>query len=101
MMQDLSGKVAVVTGGASGIGRAMAERFAAEGMSLVLADIEEPALELASKELEAAGTPVLGVPTDVAQAVSVDSLAAAALERFGAVHVVCNNAGVAGHGAPM
>jgi NAD(P)-dependent dehydrogenase (short-subunit alcohol dehydrogenase family) len=101
MMQDLHGKVAVVTGGASGIGRAMAARFAREGMQLVLADIEEPALELAAKEFSESGATVLAVPTDVSDAESVEALAAAARDRFGTVHVVCNNAGVAGHGASI
>jgi NAD(P)-dependent dehydrogenase (short-subunit alcohol dehydrogenase family) len=100
MMQDLNGKVAVVTGGASGIGRAMAERFAAEGMSLVLADVEEAALDLAAKELGEGGAQVLAVPTDVSQSAEVEALAAAARQRFGTVHVVCNNAGVGGHGYP-
>jgi NAD(P)-dependent dehydrogenase (short-subunit alcohol dehydrogenase family) len=98
VLEDLKGKVAVVTGGASGIGRAMAERFAAEGMKLVLADVEEAALDIAAKELSEGGTDVLAVPTDVAQADAVEALAAAARGRFGTVHVVCNNAGVGGHG---
>ena len=93
-MREFRDRVAVVTGGASGIGRALARRFAGEGMKLVLADIEEPALEAAVKEFEAAGTETLGVVTDVRQAESVDALARQTLERFGAVHIVCNNAGV-------
>jgi len=97
-MQDLRGKVAVVTGSASGIGFAMAARFAREGMKLVLADIEKAALEQAAGRLSAGGSEVLAVPTDVADADAMDSLAAEALARFGAVHVVCNNAGVAGGG---
>jgi NAD(P)-dependent dehydrogenase (short-subunit alcohol dehydrogenase family) len=100
MMQDLQGKVALVTGGASGIGRAMAERFAREGMSLVLADVEEAALDLAAKELSEGGAQVIAVPTDVSQAGSVEALGEAARQRFGTVHVVCNNAGVGGHGYP-
>lgn len=99
-MEELEGKVAVVTGGASGIGRAMADRFAAEGMKLVLADVEEAALAAAAKELADGGATVAAVPTDVSQQVSVDALAARTLEEFGGVHVVCNNAGVGGHGAP-
>jgi NAD(P)-dependent dehydrogenase (short-subunit alcohol dehydrogenase family) len=87
--------VAVVTGAASGIGLAMARRFGDEGMSVVLADVEKPALERATKELAAQGRRVLGVPCDVRSQESVDALAEAALEEFGAVHVVCNNAGVA------
>ena len=97
-MDELGGKVAVVTGGASGIGFAMAERFATEGMNVVVADIEEGALDAAVKTLAEHGADVIGVPTDVADAPSVSALADAALERFGAIHVVCNNAGVGGHG---
>ncbi len=95
-MKDFSGKVAVITGGASGIGLSMAKRFAAEGMRLVLADIEEPVLEEAVEELKRSGADVLGVPTDVADHASVVRLHDKTLESFGAVHVVCNNAGVVG-----
>ncbi len=95
-MKEFSGKVAVVTGGASGIGLAMARRFAGAGMRLVLADIEEPVLEAAVAELADGGAEVVGVPTDVADHASVVALREATLERFGAVHVVCNNAGVVG-----
>jgi NAD(P)-dependent dehydrogenase (short-subunit alcohol dehydrogenase family) len=97
-VDDLRGKVAVVTGGASGIGRALADRFAAEGMSLVVADIEEAALDAAAKELADGGADVLVVPTDVSSQESVDELARATFDRFGTAHVVCNNAGVGGHG---
>jgi NAD(P)-dependent dehydrogenase (short-subunit alcohol dehydrogenase family) len=97
-MRQFSGKVAVVTGGASGIGRAMADRFAAEGMALVLADIEEEPLDQAVKELAEAGAKVLGVRTDVAEVADVQAVAERALGEFGAVHLVCNNAGVAGTG---
>src|SRR5438309_1174965 len=97
-METLTGRVAVVTGAASGIGRAMAERFAGEGMKLVLADIEDGALGVAEKEIAATGVEVLSVRTDVSDGASMDALAAAALDRFGAVHVVCNNAGVGGGG---
>jgi NAD(P)-dependent dehydrogenase (short-subunit alcohol dehydrogenase family) len=97
-MEDLRDKVAVITGGASGIGYAMAERFAAEGMKLVLADVEEPALDAATKSLLDQGAEVLSVPTDVSDAQAVEALGAAALERFGSYHVVCNNAGVGGRG---
>jgi NAD(P)-dependent dehydrogenase (short-subunit alcohol dehydrogenase family) len=74
----------------------MATRFAAEGMAVVLADIEEAALDAAASTVGGAGHDVLAVPTDVSQAASVDALADAAFSRFGAVHVVCNNAGVTG-----
>jgi NAD(P)-dependent dehydrogenase (short-subunit alcohol dehydrogenase family) len=92
-MEDVRGKVAVVTGGASGIGRALATRFAADGMNVVIADIEEGPLRATADELG-----VYGVLTDVTDATSVAALADATLERFGAVHVVCNNAGVGGGG---
>jgi NAD(P)-dependent dehydrogenase (short-subunit alcohol dehydrogenase family) len=95
-MQDLEGKVAVVTGGASGIGLALARRFAGERMRVVLADVERDALDKATAELADAfgADDVLGVLTDVRDDEAVDALAAAAFERFGTVHVLCNNAGV-------
>jgi NAD(P)-dependent dehydrogenase (short-subunit alcohol dehydrogenase family) len=95
-MQDLSGKTAVVTGAASGIGRAMAERFAAAGMNIVLADIEAPRLEEAEAAVQAAGVEALVVPTDVSDPDAVDRLRDDAVGRFGRVHLVCNNAGVSG-----
>lgn len=94
-MQDLQGKVAVITGGASGIGRAMGERFLAEGMKVVLADIDAAKLASTVAELRAAGGSVMGVPTDVSKLESVEALRDATLAEHGAVHVVCNNAGVA------
>jgi NAD(P)-dependent dehydrogenase (short-subunit alcohol dehydrogenase family) len=94
-MQELHGKVAVITGGASGIGFATAERLAAEGMKIVIADVEPGALEAAVKKLESGGAAVLGVRTDVSKADEVERLAQKTLERFGSVHVVFNNAGVA------
>ena len=93
-MRELRDKVAVVTGAASGIGRAMVDRFAAEGMRVVLADVEAPALEQAAEEVAARGARVLAVPTDVSNAEAVEILAARTLETFGAVHLLCNNAGV-------
>jgi NAD(P)-dependent dehydrogenase (short-subunit alcohol dehydrogenase family) len=94
-MRHLAGKVAVVTGAASGIGRALVDRFARAGMKLVLADVEETALAAAAGELAAAGAEVLAVPTDVSRAEDVDALARRTYEHFGAAHVLCNNAGVA------
>jgi NAD(P)-dependent dehydrogenase (short-subunit alcohol dehydrogenase family) len=98
-MQDLTGKTAVITGAASGMGRAFAERFATAGMNVVLADIEAPRLDEAVAEVQRRGVDAIGVPTDVSDADAVDRLRDAALERFGRVHVVCNNAGVAGSSA--
>ncbi len=99
-MKDFKDKVAVVTGAASGIGFAMAQRFAAAGMQVVVADVEEAALESAAKALRAAGANVFPAVVDVSQAAEVERLAAEACARFGAVHILCNNAGVAGGGAP-
>ncbi|MEX2205618.1 MAG: SDR family NAD(P)-dependent oxidoreductase [Myxococcota bacterium] len=94
-MKQFRDRVAVVTGGASGIGFATAERLAAEGMKIVIADIEPGALEAAVKKLETGGAAVLGVRTDVSKAEEVERLAQKTLERFGGVHVLFNNAGVA------
>jgi len=95
-MEHFSDKVAVVTGAASGIGRALVERCVAEGMRVVLADIEQAALEAAVGELRSAGHSVVGVRTDVSDADSVEALAQRAFDEFGAVHLLCNNAGVFG-----
>lgn len=95
-MRDFEGKVAVVTGGASGIGLAMATRFAQEGMKVVLGDVEQPALEAAVTRLRQQEFDVLGVVTDVSSLPSVENLAREAIERFGKVNVLCNNAGVGG-----
>jgi len=100
-MQELQGRVAVVTGGASGIGLATAHAFAAAGMRLVLADVEQGALAEAEATLKATGTDVLAVRTDVASAASVDELADAAFSTFGNVHVLFNNAGVAATAATL
>src|SRR5262245_15405519 len=94
-MRDLAGKVAVLTGAASGLGRALTDRFARAGMKIVLADVEEGALTAAAGELTAAGATTLAVRTDVSRQDDVEALARRAYEQFGAVHVVCNNAGVA------
>ena len=97
-MQDLNGKVAVVTGGASGIGRAMADRFAAAGMKLVLADIERAPLEAAAKEIREGGTEVVASLTDVTDESAIEALLETTLDAYGTAHVVCNNAGVAAGG---
>lgn len=93
-MKDFQDKVAVVTGAASGIGRALAGKSAQEGMKVVLADIEESALKQAEEELKARGAQVLAVRTDVSQATEVESLAQLAFATYGAVHLLFNNAGV-------
>lgn len=97
-MKEFGGKVAVVTGGASGIGLAMARRFGAEGMKVVLADVEAQALERAVADLAATGVDVMGVPTDVSDERSVAALRDQALSSHGKVHILCNNAGVGGGG---
>jgi NAD(P)-dependent dehydrogenase (short-subunit alcohol dehydrogenase family) len=94
-MEQLKDKVAVITGGASGIGFATAQALAREGTKLVLADIEQSALDKAVASLANAGAQVIGCQTDVGDRVAVEALADAAWSRFGAVHVVFNNAGVA------
>jgi NAD(P)-dependent dehydrogenase (short-subunit alcohol dehydrogenase family) len=100
-VKDFEGKVAVVTGAASGIGRALAERFAVEKMKVVVADIEEEPLRRAASEMEALGADVVAVRTDVSRAEDVEALARTAEEAFGAVHVLCNNAGVGGRLGPL
>lgn len=99
-MDELSGKVAVVTGGASGIGRAMVDRVAAEGMRIVIGDIEEGALAATVDELRATGAEAIGVVVDVADPESMQALADEAAEVFGGWDLVCLNAGV-GAGGPM
>lgn len=93
-MQEFNGRVAVVTGAASGIGRSLARRFAELGMKCVLADIQADALREVERELAARGASVVSRRTDVSRADEVAALAATALEAFGRIHVVCNNAGV-------
>lgn len=97
-MDDFEGKVAVVTGAASGIGRAMADAFVAEGMKVVLADVESAPLEAAATELREAGGDVFAVIADVREPAEVDRIGAAAMDVFGGLHVACNNAGVSGGG---
>src|SRR5262245_37947255 len=99
-MKDVRGRVAVITGAASGIGRGMAESFAAAGLKLVLADVDADRLGQVARELEKTGAEVEPVKTDVSRQHEVDELARRALDSFGAVHVVCNNAGVAHGGIP-
>jgi NAD(P)-dependent dehydrogenase (short-subunit alcohol dehydrogenase family) len=94
-MDPFRGRVAVVTGGAGGIGGAMARAFAARGARLVLADLDEAALARAEQEHRARGAEVLSVPTDVTKRDQVEALAGATYDRFGAAHVLCNNAGIA------
>src|SRR5215469_3259573 len=93
-MQELAGKTAFVTGGASGIGFALGRAFAEAGMKVMLADIETDALAAAVKSLHNFGPDVRGVPCDVADPVSVEHAAKTSYDAFGNVHVVCNNAGV-------
>jgi NAD(P)-dependent dehydrogenase (short-subunit alcohol dehydrogenase family) len=99
-MRELQGKVAVVTGAGSGIGLALAGRFAAEGMHVVLADVDEVRLRAVEADLGERGAQVLPVHCDVSAEESMQELARRTLERFGAAHVLCNNAGVAGVGDP-
>ena len=100
-MQGFTNKVAVVTGAASGIGKAMAQRFAAEGMRLVLGDIEhEPLLQI-TEQLRAAGSHVISERVDVSKADDLETLATRAYDEFGAVHLLCNNAGVLPPGSPV
>jgi NAD(P)-dependent dehydrogenase (short-subunit alcohol dehydrogenase family) len=93
-MKEFKGKVAVVTGAASGIGYGIAERCAQEGMRVVLADVEESALAQAEQELRATGATVIAVQIDVSKASDIEVLAQKTLNAFGAVHLLINNAGV-------
>ena len=93
-MDDFRDRVAVITGGGGGIGAALADAFAARGARIVLADLDEAALARVAERLTRSGATVLAVPTDVTHLASVRALADATERRFGAVHIVCNNAGV-------
>jgi NAD(P)-dependent dehydrogenase (short-subunit alcohol dehydrogenase family) len=93
-MKDFKDKTAVITGGASGIGRAMGELFLAKGMNVVLADVEQKALDTTVAALKSGGGRCIGVLTDVSKGDEVQALADAALAEFGAIHIACNNAGV-------
>ena len=99
-MKEFRGKVAVITGAASGIGRALAERCVSEGMKVVLADVDEASLTRAETELKHGGGTVVGVRTDVSKQSDVEQLARKTLDTFGQVHLLFNNAGVAAGGAP-
>ena len=97
-MENLNGKVGVVTGAASGIGRSMAERFCKEGMAVMLADIEEESLNIAVDQIVADGGKAIGVVTDVSSKEAVENLANETIKNYGAVHVLHNNAGVVAAG---
>jgi NAD(P)-dependent dehydrogenase (short-subunit alcohol dehydrogenase family) len=99
-VRDLAGKVAVVTGGASGIGRGIAEALLDEGARVVIADIEEPVLDATVAELGGRGE-VVGIRTDVSDAESVEVLADAVFDRYGACHLLFNNAGVTSGGGGL
>ena len=93
-MKEFKDRTAVVTGAASGIGRAMVASFLDAGMKVVLADIEEEKLENAVNSFKESGGNVFGVPMDVSDPEQVQALAQKTLEKFGAIHVLCNNAGI-------
>lgn len=95
-MEELAGRTAVVTGGASGIGRAMARRFASAGMNVVVADVDAAELDLVVREIRHQGGAAIGAPTDVTEEADLHALAELAQEHFGPVHVLCNNAGIGG-----
>jgi NAD(P)-dependent dehydrogenase (short-subunit alcohol dehydrogenase family) len=99
-MKDLAGKTAVITGGASGIGLALAHRLAAEKMKLVLVDIEQGPLDAAAKGLSTAGAEVLALRADVSKAADMERVASETFARFGTAHVIVNNAGVGGGTGP-
>ncbi len=94
-MRDFEGRCAVITGGGGLLGRGLATVFARAGMNIVVADIDEEAAAVTAAEVEAIGTRAVAVKTDVTEPDSVESLADRAYEQFGAVHVLCNNAGAA------
>jgi NAD(P)-dependent dehydrogenase (short-subunit alcohol dehydrogenase family) len=100
-MRNLEGRTAVVTGAASGIGLGLARAFAREGMAVVLSDIRGDRLDQALEEVRALGPRAIAVPADVSDRAAVRALAEAAVREFGAIHVACNNAGVAIHGKPV
>jgi NAD(P)-dependent dehydrogenase (short-subunit alcohol dehydrogenase family) len=93
-MHDVVGKVAIVTGSGQGIGRALVEKFCSEGMKAVVADVVPELVDRTTADLRARGYDVLGVATDVTDLASVDALRDAALDAYGAIHLLCNNAGI-------
>ncbi len=97
-MKDLNGKVAVITGGASGLGKAFAEKFGSAGMKLALADVEVPVLEETVANLRSTGIDAIGIPCDVSDAESVKNFSDSVFSEFGAAHLLCLNAGVAATG---
>jgi len=98
-MRDVTGKTAFITGGASGMGLAMARSFAAAGMKVAISDIEQAALDTVQAEFESSNAEFMTLPLDVTDRDAMEAAAAATEQRFGKVHVVCNNAGVAVGGA--
>jgi NAD(P)-dependent dehydrogenase (short-subunit alcohol dehydrogenase family) len=96
-VEEFAGKTAVVTGAGSGMGKAFALRWGAEGMNVVIGDIQQDALDGCVAELSGAGVPVLGLRTDVSKLSDIEALADAAEARFGPIHLVNNNAGVEGY----
>jgi len=94
-VNDFTDRVAVITGGGGGIGKAMGAAFAREGGKVVLSDVHQPSLDAAVEELRAGGADAVGVLTDVSKLESVEALRDATVDRFGRIDVVCNNAGVA------
>jgi NAD(P)-dependent dehydrogenase (short-subunit alcohol dehydrogenase family) len=96
-VEEFAGKTAIVTGAGSGMGKAFALRWGAEGMNVVIGDIQQDALDTTAAELSAAGVPVVAVRTDVSKLADIEALADAAEERFGKIHLVNNNAGVEGY----
>ena len=101
-MKDFKGKVAVITGGAGGIGLGLARHCAGEGMKVVLGDVEGPALAKAKQTLKASGAEVLALHVDVSKLTDVENLARRAVDNFGGVHLLFNNAGVqAGKATPL
>ena len=93
-MQDFTGRVAVITGGASGIGLGMARAFAGAGMKLVIGDLDTEALDAATEELSNAGAEIVGRRCDVSQRTEIEALADQAVDTYGGVNVLCNNAGI-------